>query len=286
MLKKDKELGSEPTRLYITIALLVGILMIVVSSYFDHPHLVEMASALCKEFGIVLVSVWGVSLFYEKFLAERHFTQFYQHMRDLMSRGASNAAVCESLGILEIHQTRRSYEETHSFRNEIEKVGAKDSVRISGRSLIFTIYRWEQLQVPLIRGATLQLCMCDPSIKDSPLEYLAGYSTRETELAIDRLSRSVKPWLTKESPPGTLEIRFHAVHLLDSLLEIRGGDLFRMAWDLNFGEGIEQRQVFYLDGNGPLGRNLLRGRYELLWLNSTTKFLYRNGEVAIDKLDS
>jgi hypothetical protein len=257
-----------------------------VASYHigQSPGIVETGRELLKEFGVVLISVWGVSLFYEKFLAERHFNRFQTNLEELIRRGETNAAVCEGLGILEIHRSRRSFEDNHSLASEAMTLKGGDVVRISGRSLIFSMYGWQHLSRILENGATLQLCLLDPAIRDSPLSYLAGYSPEETDLAIRRFRTTLKPWLDAVKPRGSAELRFHRVHLLDSLLEIDRQQVYRVAWDLNFGVGIEERQIFYLDGHGPLGRNLTEGRYGLIWEKSTVVFSYKNGVVEVDRL--
>ena len=40
-----------------------------------------------RELGIVLISVWGITLFYEKYIADRHFTTFHSHLEQLIARG-------------------------------------------------------------------------------------------------------------------------------------------------------------------------------------------------------
>jgi hypothetical protein len=258
---------------------------VLVSASFLFRNPESFWKKMTEELGIVLISVWGVSLFYETFLAARHFNRFQQNLTTLIRRGETNAAVCEHLGILEIHTGRRSYEDRHSFAREAENIGAGDVVRITGRSLIFLMYSWRDLKHLLKNGARLQLCMLNPTLRNSPLNYLAGYSVEETELAIHRFVNYVRPWLVKEKPSGTVEVRFHTVHILDSYLEIIRPGHSRAAWDLNFGEGTEERRVFYLDGSGPLGRNLSQGRYQLIWDRAEEKFLYKDLEIQRDELN-
>jgi len=284
--KRNGEREGESTRPYVLLALLAGVLMIVVSYQIPFKGVgdVETAKDLLKEFGVVLVSVWGVSLFYEHFLAERHFRKFHANLETLIRQGETNAAACEGLGILEIHRNRRSFEEKRSFGSQSKDVGPGDIVRITGRSLIFSLYGWQNLRHIVENGATLNLCLYDPSIRQTPLEYLSGYSPQETDLVINRVINRITPWLKTALPKGTIEIRYHRIHLLDSLLEIKRQHEHRVSWDLNFGEGTEERQVFYVIGNGPLGRNLTTGRYGIIWDHSTVMFRYTKGSVEVDKL--
>jgi hypothetical protein len=285
--RRREEHEEEGTRPYIFLALLVGVLMIVGSYQIpSRPGLVETAKDLLKELGVVLISVWGVSLFYERFLAERHFNRFHANLEKLIRQGETNAATCEALGILEIHRSRRSFEEKHPLAKQVKDVGPGDIVRITGRSLIFSLYAWQHLKEIAENGATLNLCLYDPSIRQTPLEYLSGYSPQETDLVINRVISKIKPWLKIALPKGTVEIRYHDIHLLDSLLEVTRRNEYRVSLDLNFAEGIEERQVFYLNGEGQLGRNLTEGRYAIVWDKSTVMFRYSNGNFEVDKLST
>ncbi len=285
LLSNPHESDQEGPRPYIILALVLGVLMIVVSYLVpERRGIIEISKDLLREFGVVLVSVWGVSLFYEHFLAERHFRRFQSNLEQLIRQGETNAAVCEGLGILEIHRSRRSFEEKRSLASQTKDIGSGDSVCLIGRSLIFSIYGWQQLKHIVENGAALRLCLHDPAIRTTPLEYLSGYSPRETDLAIDRVAVAIKPWLQTALPKGSLEIRYHQVHLLDSVLEVNRQNEHRISWDLNFGEGTQERQIFYLDGDGPLGHNLAKKRYAVIWDNSTVAFRYANGQFEVDNL--
>ena len=114
--KQSIKSESESTWPYVTLALVIGVPVLVGSHYiFPKPTFRESLSDLVREFGVVLVSVWGVSLFYEHFLAERHFNKFHMNLKSLISQGEMNAAVCEGLGILEIFRSRRDFEGKHSL---------------------------------------------------------------------------------------------------------------------------------------------------------------------------
>lgn len=285
--KRRREASTDELSYPYLFVILLGILILIGSYYIqekqDHPAL-GLLKKLTEELGIVLISVWGVSLFYEKFLAERHFRRFLQNLTELIHRGEMNAAVCENLGILEIHRGRRSYEEKHSFAAEAKNIAAGDTVRVTGRSLIFSMYTWRNLAQIVENGGHLQLCIVDPQLRDSPLNYLSGYSPEETELAIHRFVKRLKPWLEYHKPKGTLEVRFHRVHVLDSFMEISKSNHSFAAWDLNFGEGTEDRRIFFLNGDGPLARNLADGRYQLIWDNADVTFIYEDGAVSLDSL--
>src|ERR1700722_16521784 len=92
--QSGEESEHDATRPYVLLALLLGVLLLIGSHFVGETwpfH--ETARDLAKEFGIVLVSVWGVSLFYEHFLAKRHFEKFHSNLKDLIRQGETNAAV-------------------------------------------------------------------------------------------------------------------------------------------------------------------------------------------------
>jgi hypothetical protein len=283
--KWDDKTNSESTWPYVTVALVTGVLVLIASHFiFPKDSLRQTLSDLVRDFGMVLVSVWGVSLFYEHFLAERHFDKFHVNLRTLIRQGEMNAAMCEGMGILEIFRSRRDFEGKHSLANETLSLVPGDVIRLTGRSLIFSMFGWRHLKTIVENGATVQLCLFDPAIRESPLDYLAGYLPQETDLVLLRIVTKVKPWLASVRPKGNVEVRLHRVHLLDSLMEINCKGRHRLAWDLNFGEGTEERYIFYLNGDGPLGRNLTDGRYRLIWSNSSVILRYRDGNLEVDKL--
>jgi hypothetical protein len=282
---QEEKSYRQNTWVFMVLALFIGLFLIIGAHYLgDAESLKETLRDLAKELGIVLISVWGVSLFYEYVLAERHFQKFQSNLEYLIRRGETNAAACESLGVVEIFRNWDSYIQKHSWSTSERSLGAGDSVRIIGRSLMFSMYAWNTLRDWIRSGATIELCHFNPALHESPLTYLARYSHQETELAIQQFTSKVLPWLLSDKPKGIVEVRFHEVHLLDSLVEIRSRDSHEVVWDLNFGGGTEVRKVLFVDGNAPLGQNLTADRYDLIWSNAVTKFRYQDGAIVLDEL--
>jgi hypothetical protein len=248
-----------------------GVILLLVSESLR----VGVPKRLTEELGIVLISVFGVSLIYEHVIAETHFQKLYGHLEGLIGGAQNNAARCASLGIDEIHETRSSYEATHSFKIFIETCGSGGTMRIVGRSLIYSMQAWEEyLRVFVQNGGTLELCFYAPDIQNSPLEELSGYDLRETEMALDIFERTARPWLESEKPPGKVEIRFHRVHLLDSFCEFISPNQHLIVWDLNFGRGTSHRRIFVLKGGSQMGKNLSEGRYSSIWNSAEPFYLY------------
>jgi hypothetical protein len=273
---------------YSVFALLLGVIFLGVSYALGNREetVIQILLDLLKEFGIILICIFGISYMYEVLSKKEQFQRFYRDLQNLMREGESNAAMCASLGILEIHASRRSFEERHSFAQKVDELEDGDRIRIFGRSLMFTMFGWEHLSKILKKGARLELCICDPAIENTPLSYLSGYSHEETLLTVHRFVNGMKPWVLKEKPLGTMEIRMHDIHLLDSFVEIDQGESHVAVWDLNFGQGVEARRVFVLDRQRGLGRDLSVNRYDILWTRATHAFEYVNTRVQLDIWDT
>ena len=239
---------------------------------------------IVREFGIVLVSVWGVSLLYERYIADRHFRTFHTNLKDLVGRGESNAAVCEGTGIINIYRDRKSYEKDHPLVDQVRQLRDGDHLRIVGRSLVFLMYNWQQLRPVIENGGSLHLCLINPKFDDGLFRILAGYSKTETALALERFTSSFLPWLRSSQPRGGVEIRFHNLPLLDSYTERKQGDEYRSVWDLNFGEGLQSRVIFYVDAKGIFGEDLRQRRYGPIWDRSDRVFEYRAGQVTVNEI--
>jgi hypothetical protein len=283
-------------RLHKTIIIGIGAgLFLVILSFFLEDEVLKyyqnseeragrLVVELLREFGVVLISVWGVSLFYERFIANRHFRTFQTKLEGLMGRGESNAAVCEGTGIKNIYRDRGSFERNHPLVSLISGLRKGDHLRIVGRSLVFLMYNWQQLRPLVENGGALQLCLINPKYDNDLFRLLAGYSNTETALALERFNGSFLPWLESSRPNGTVEIRFHNLPLLDSYTERKRDDEYRSVWDLNFGEGLQSRVIFYLDAKGVFGENLRQHRYGPIWDRSERVFKYCGGQITLNEL--
>lgn len=269
--KSKDHLPSSSSVFIFLLLVAAGIILLLVADRLE----VGIVKRLAEELGIVLISVFGVSLIYEHLLAEAHFLQIYRKLEKLIRGAESNAARCARLGICEIHETRPSYESAHGLQNLVEICGPRMRIRIIGRSLIYSMQVWEdQLSHLVARGATLELCFLAPDVSGSPLEELSGYDPRETGMALDIFKKTAQPWLEGAKPLGKVEIRFHRVHLLDSYYEVLDDEQHWLAWDLNFGRGTLNRRIFVISGKSPLGKNLADERYEIIWRTAEHFYKY------------
>jgi hypothetical protein len=254
--------------------------------WFKSDAALRLQIDLVREFGIVLVSVFGISLLYEMLLASHHFGQFFDRLREQIEKGESNASRCEGMGILELHLSRESFYAKHNFEREIGRLGDKGRIRILGRSLINVFNNRKQFEGPLKAGVRLELCLCNPKEEFDNLTRMARYSQLDTQAGLDHFNRWFLDWLTSpdEQVRGTVEIRFHDFDLLDSLFEVQQGSFHRAALDMNFGISQEERFFFYLDPTREFGRELIHGRYGVIWDRATPVFLFEKGKIVRNDL--
>src|ERR1700683_1949349 len=82
---KEEKSYRQNTWVFMVLALFIGLFLIIGAHYLgDAESFKETLRDLAKELGIVLISVWGVSLFYEYVLAERHFQKFQSNLEYLI----------------------------------------------------------------------------------------------------------------------------------------------------------------------------------------------------------
>ena len=159
---------------------------------------------LIKELGIVLISVCGVSLFYERVLAERQLLKFHTELQQLNSTGRDQfCCVCSIKGCWRYSTTARSLRaKTLPFSPMTPGNILLPVMCQSHRTkLYFIMLNWERFQPMLQAGAALELCMIDPALPPSPLDYLAHYKPGETEMVVNDIRLRIRPWLEASSTP-------------------------------------------------------------------------------------
>jgi hypothetical protein len=269
--KNWRDLFSGGTGIYSLLALLVGIFILFVNAFLKGhvPSLRELTTGILEDFALTLISVFGVSYVYEKLSAKQQFEQFSESLQAAVERGETNSSVCEYLGILEMHKDRDSFWKKHNFADTLKTLESGDRVRITGRSLMNALGNWGQFQSMLQAGAKLELCMCDPQHDFPYLCKVARYLPDDTQSAWQHFNRMFKPWIEEKNFQDQVEVRFHKIDLLDTLIEIHKDREHRAAYDMGFGEGVERRVIFYLDALKPLGASLANERYEGIWQMAT-----------------
>jgi hypothetical protein len=249
---------------------LVGVTVISLSFV---PGEREVLRNIIRELGIVLVSVFGVSILYEIFIAEQHFEQFRGALVKIIQSGETNAAVCSRLGVERIFPTRSEYMSQYDFRQLCAQMTAGSRLRIVGNSLFVISYYERELLDALKEGAVIELGVLDRTVPAETFEQIK-HSVKEGELiiALERLAE-LEAEIRNASLPGTLEIREHRMPLLESYFEYKGSKEEFAVWDISFGPDSGQKRVFLLDPEKPFGRDLAN-RYDRIWRNGKVIFKY------------
>jgi hypothetical protein len=281
---------TPPRKDYITTATLLQLILVVgglgliaVSLLVPDHGVSGYVRELLKETGIVLFAVFSVSLLYERLLAERHQRHFLANLREEITRGEGNAAMCGSLGILRFFLGRHSYEAVHPLPQVTSDLTMGDSLRIFGKTLFITATKAEVVKSLLARGVTIELCLLDPSLPHEAMRLYNDVAMSEIVTSLDRFKTGLRTWLMTTRPPAKCSIRFHHAATIDSYFHAMGKETTFEAWEWSFGPDLSQKRILVLDSSKPLGRDVA-ARYERLWLAAEAAFSYDNGRVLVDQL--
>jgi hypothetical protein len=232
--------------------LLVGIAFIAWS--FALPH-GSVAAELLKELGVVLISVFGVSILYEIFIAEKHFRTFGEILAGLVERGETNAAICARLGILQIFPTRRDYMQRYGFEKFCSEMKHGSNLRIVGTTLFAVMVQADSLMAALKRGATVELALLDREAPDEVFEQLKHNIKRdELRVSLERFEE-LKSQISVAAPAGSLELRMHKTPLFDTLAEFQTEIERFSVWDISFGADATKKRIFLLDPDKPFAQD-------------------------------
>lgn len=259
---------------------LIGVILLLISSAISHTH--EVWQTFTRELGIVLLTVCGISMIYELFVAEKHFKQFAAALRQQIEQGETNAAMCERLGIIRIYPGRSPFETDYPFAGIAAAVTDGVRLRIVAKSLFFVMIKSVDIRLAVERGAVVELCCLHPN-KISPALSAAGLHRRDIEAALERFKYELVDWAERAQPSGTIELRYHDVDLFDSYFgfQLEGRELG--AWDLSFGSDVTDKRILLLDVKRGLGR-LINKRYGSVWEAAEKKFLYHNHGIHLNEL--
>lgn len=269
------------TALILLIFALVGGVLVALSFALPEEH--HFWREFCKELGIVLLAVCGVSIVYEVFVAERHFKQFFSNLQTQIERGESNSAVCERLGIREIFPTRDLYEAKYPLMQQASVATAGSTFRVIARTLYLMMNKPEAIKRTIAQGAHVQLCFFDPEIDSPALRDIAELETFDTIAALATFRKQFARWLEETKPSGSVEIRYHQIQLFDSFFSFVAGGESLAVWDLSFGRDISAKRIVLVDSTKGLGADLDR-RYNLIWEQAIPQFSYSNKRISLDRL--
>lgn len=261
--------------------ILVGLLLIFISFVIPHEDVWNYLSDICRELGVVVSSVFSVSLLYERLIAKKHVRQFLGLLREQIEQGESNAAICARLGITKIYYARDEFQREFPI-TELLKPADGLRLRIVAQTLYFLMNRAGAIKESIEDGATIELCMFDP---DSPREEFRKHPdllVSDIQSAVSVFKREIASWARTAQPPGEVELRFHQIPFFDSMLLVESRGQALLVWDLGFGRDIADKRTLLIDPSKVFGEGLKR-RYEHVWNQATTVFKY-DGQILVDKL--
>jgi hypothetical protein len=279
----NKEVKTR-TRFVAVILALIGLVLILTSFIIGSQH--DFWQSLCRELGIVVLSVFTVSLIYEILMAERHLQSFSLRLRSEIEQTQKNAAACVELGILQIFATRDLFETEYPLSSTLARLPARGSARFIARSLYYIMNKTEFLQQALQRGARVDLCLLDPDASDADLAKIPDLVIDEVKAAVEVFKRQLGEWLASTRPPGQLELRFHNEPMPESFTWYASTDFNMGVWDLELWARHQKQAHFRRGSVSQLRRGpTKRGSMEYL-LAPFRSFCNEYGEVKINKLTS
>ena len=252
------------------VAIAIGIALISGSFWFPEHSLFR---EIVKELGIVLVSVFGVSILYEMFVAEKHFLKFNQLLAKLIERSTTNAAICERLGILQIFPTKQEYLEQFKFYDLCSHIKKGGRLRIIGSALFNVLRQDKALKIALESGAKVELALLDPNTPDEIFQLLKPHVQRgELNASLDRfhdLAEDIKA----SNFEGTLELRYHRIPLFEAFAEFQTSSDSINVWEVSFAVGGDNKRDFLLDPEKPFSKDM-QERYDRIWQSGRIAFRY------------
>jgi len=280
--RRDKGLAGESATFLCVVMTLFGIVLILLGEVWLKQGI---ARQLVQSFGVVVTSVFVVSLLYEKFLAEKHLAEYKRLFDRLLTNLNTIQSKCMKLGIDAAFETRRECEERYPLSALIDMAKEGSEFYCVARSMHFFLNKTQAVQEGLNKGLQFKLACTDDS-KETWNKVVAGLTflqIHDINSALDAL-RNIVHWAVKNDSEGSIEVRFHKLHLPDTALLIETDDGVLVIWDLSFGRDVDHKKVLVLkEGPGGLGDDLA-DRYLGIWEHSEKRFEMKRGEIVLDKL--
>lgn len=279
-----KKAISNRTNSLIIKCVLIGLLLIAVSTALPHEGILAFFRDFFRELGIVILTVFSISILYELLIEEKYAEQFLTKLRSQLQEGESNAAACAQMGIIEIFPSRAIFERKYPFSQWSMSLRSGERLFIMARSLFLLMSKFDDIKRALINGASLQLCLFDPEGPVDIAEVLSDMEIFDVKAAIEVFKKKIADWVKTEKPSGKVELRYHRIHLFDSFTLITSESHELGVWDLSFGRDVTMKSIVLVNPKQPLGVNLTN-RYELLWERAAIPvFEYDGKAVIVDNL--
>ena len=271
----------EPTVLLSLLMIAIGVIFILVS----HSMNDGLFKRLIESFGILFSSVFFVSILYEVFLAEKHFSQFDSLMITQFKQMDNIQSSCIRSGIQEIFETRNKFETTYPLISLLSSVKPNGRILVIARSMFHFFNKADAIKKALEKGGHLEIACISHNQIDKTLSEICFLKPSDMKTPLEVLNDDLLNWIMKEKPKGTLELRVYKQPLPDSIFYAELENRNIIIWDMTFGRDLSQKRVFVLEpSEGNLGKDLLK-RYETIWNFGEVQLKFKsNGDIEINSL--
>ena len=272
---------AENTGLISALMIAVGVILILIAKNLP----VGVLRNLVESFDVLFVTIFFTSFLYEKFLAEKHFSQFREVIGRQLKEMDNVQSACSRLGIREVFENRNEYERQYPLLKLFQNVKPKGRVLVVARSLFHLFNKTDAIKAVLEQGATLEVACVAPDAIDRALPPTFSLKASDVRGAVEQI-REVAQWIVASKPSGSLEFRTHDYPLPDSFFFLELKERKVIAWDLSFGRDLTDKSVFILEPNEVnLGVNLLN-RYSTIWDSGKPCLKIVDGKAETDDLAS
>lgn len=262
---------------------LTGILLLLTSILLSDRHKSEFGQALTRELGIVLLSVFSVSLAYELWLGARYVGKFRSIVSEEIERSLKASQHAE-LGITRIYSSRVEFDNDYPLHDLVAKLGRGSTIRFVGVTLFHLMNNFGVLREALQRGATVQLCLLSLDVPAISIRDKSDLDLADIATALREFRKNIRDWISNNKPLGSIEVRCHWTPLFDSFFEVNWQSGEKLgALDMSFGRDPKQKSVIVVDPTRCIGNNLSK-RYLNIWNNAEpdTIFRYRDRTIEME----
>ncbi len=276
---------KEPAGKTALIFVLVGLALLALSVAVPEHDYLGYVRTFLRELGIVVLTVFTVSVLYEMLVEEKHFQKVTDQINYRLAQGEGLLAACLQLGIDEVFPRRDVFELKYPFKGVVDDLHPGASLSVLARSLFGLMTKAPDIQKAVERGATLRLCVFDPHQPPEDISKIQGMVVADVVAAVTVFKKAIAEWVGEAQPPGTVELRFHRFPIADSLLTVSSNARSQLVWDLSFARDIGTKRIILLDPHKGLGQEL-HGRIEHVWAHPTTKvvFRYSPGKIEVNSM--
>jgi len=241
--RKQKEPADSTVKWVVTVFILAGLLLIVISVALPHEGIWTYFKDFLKELGIVVLSVFAISLIYERTVAEKYLDYFLSRLRLQVEEGESNAATCAHLGIIRIFSTRDVFEMTYPLAQLVAGLTGESQLRVVARSIFLLVTKADMIQKAISQGAQVELCLIDPSSPPEEIAKAPDVELGDIHSVVSTFRKQIANWVETTKPRGKVEVRFHQIPFIDSFTSISSANHHFIAWDISFGRAITSKNL-------------------------------------------